>query len=69
MMKIDARGLACQEPVVRTQKAIQSNPEGVAVMVDNMASVENISRFAKARKYAVEVTEEGGDYTLTLKKA
>lgn len=68
-MKIDARGLACPEPVVRTQHAIQSNPDGVEVLVDNMAAVENITRFAKSRRYEVKVQENGGEYMLTLTKA
>jgi len=69
MKVIDARGLACPEPVVRVQKGIQADPEGVCVTVDNFAAVENISRFAKARGYAVEKKEEGTDTTLTLTKA
>ena len=69
MKVIDARGLACPEPVVRVQKGIQTDPEGVCVTVDNFAAVENITRFAKARGYAVEKKEEGTDTTLTLAKA
>ena len=69
MKVIDARGLACPEPVVRVQKGIQSDPDGVTVTVDNFAAVENISRFAKARGYSVEKNAEGTDTTLTLTKA
>lgn len=68
-MKIDARGLACPEPVVRTQHAIQSNSDGVEVLVDTMAAVENITRFAKSRRYEVKVQENDGEYMLTLTKA
>lgn len=68
-MKIDARGLSCPEPVVRVQKGVAANPEGLTVLVDAMVCVENIKRFAASRGYSVEVQEAGGEYTLTLKKA
>ena len=34
MRTVDARGLMCPEPVVRVQKAIQADPEGVIALVD-----------------------------------
>lgn len=68
MKEIDARGLACPEPVVLVQKGIQSNPDGVVVTVNAMVSVENIKRFAAARGYTVTVCEQSGDYVLTLQK-
>ena len=45
--EIDARGRACPEPVLLTKNAVELNPEGVSVLVDNICAVENISRFAK----------------------
>ena len=69
MFEIDARGLACPEPVVRTQRGVAAHPEGVAVTVDNEASVENIGRFARARKYEVEIRRNAEDTTLILTKA
>lgn len=68
MKTIDARGLACPEPVVRVQRSLQSDAEGVAVTVDNFAAVENISRFASARGYAVEKNVSGAETTLVLTK-
>lgn len=68
MVQIDARGLSCPEPVVRTQKGIAANPEGISVLVDAVVCVENIKRFASSRGYAVKVDENGGEYTLTLTK-
>lgn len=69
MTTIDARGLACPEPVVLTQRAVLAQPEGVTVLVDNMASVENIGRFARARQYRVDLAQDGQDYVLTLTRA
>lgn len=68
MMTIDARGLACPEPVVRVQKGVKESPSGVTVLVDAMVCVENIKRFAAARGYAVSIEHNGGEYTLTLSK-
>lgn len=42
---IDARGLACPQPVIMAKKAIEEN-EQVTVLVDNTMAVENIRRLA-----------------------
>ncbi len=69
MSIIDARGLSCPEPVVRVQRGIAANPEGVTVLVDAMVCVENIKRFATNRGYTMDVKSENNEYTITLKKA
>lgn len=68
MFEIDVRGLACPEPVVRTQNALKADPEGGKVIGDTVCSRENITRFATAKKYDVSVETKGGEYTLTLTK-
>lgn len=68
-MEIDARGLSCPEPVVRVQRGIVKSPEGLTVLVDNRAAVENITRFARARGYALTVDDRGSEFALTLSKA
>lgn len=66
---VDARGYSCPIPVVMTQKALdQSKPDCLEVLVDAQAAVQNITRFAAARRYRVTVTEQGQDYLLTLRK-
>lgn len=65
---IDARGRSCPEPVLMTKKALQSNPEALEVLVDNMTARENVTRFAKNSGYTVEVSQNGTDYILSLKK-
>ena len=68
-MEIDARGLACPEPVVRVQRGVLSSPEGLSVRVDQQVAVENITRFAAAKRYALTVTAEAdGSWLLELKK-
>lgn len=65
---VDARGCACPEPVLKTKKALATGPAAITVMVDNNTAVENVKRFAGSKGYQVDVTEEGGDFTLALKK-
>lgn len=66
---VDARGYSCPMPVIMVQKEIKANsPAALEVLVDNQCSVENVTRFAKANGYAVEVTAESEDFRLSLKK-
>ena len=69
MKHIDARGLACPEPVVLAQRGIKESPEGLTIVVDQFAAVENVTRFAKAHGYGVAVSENGRETTLTLTRA
>ena len=69
MKHIDARGLACPEPVVLVQRGIKESPDGLTIAVDQFAAVENIARFAKAHGYAVAAGENGRETTLTLTRA
>jgi len=69
MLIIDARGLLCPEPVVRTQRAVKDGLSELTVLVDAEAAKENVTRFAASRGYTVSVQQEGTDYTLTLIRA
>lgn len=66
MDKIDARGLACPEPVMLTRELIKSCPAGGEIVVDNSCAVENVTRFAKNNGYSIDVKQDGTDYHLTL---
>lgn len=68
MEKLDARGLSCPEPVIMIRKAMQSKGPAYEMMVDNPASKENVTRYAQHEGYAVSVTEQDGEYTLTMTK-
>lgn len=67
-MQIDCRGLACPEPVINTKKAIKDNPASIDVLVDHRAGLENVSRFLKAMKYNVSVTEGDGEWKISATK-
>ena len=53
---IDARGLACPEPVLLAKNAVAENEE-VTVLVDNDVAVENIRRLAAKTACSFSVTE------------
>ncbi|MBI4330857.1 MAG: sulfurtransferase-like selenium metabolism protein YedF [Chloroflexi bacterium] len=64
---IDARGLACPEPVLRTMKAMKE-AEQLVTIVDNEAARENVSQLAKNEGWAVETEKRSDGVYLTLEK-
>ncbi|MBM3132955.1 MAG: SirA family protein [Chloroflexi bacterium] len=68
MIEVDARGLSCPIPVVRTQKALDEHPqETVAVLVDSNVPKENVTRLAASKGYSVETEKTADGFKLTLK--
>ncbi|MFO7750594.1 MAG: sulfurtransferase-like selenium metabolism protein YedF, partial [Desulfobacteraceae bacterium] len=56
---IDCRGIACPGPVLKAKEAIEQPGNGeVALLVDNDAAVENVSRFITSRGFEVSVEQE-----------
>lgn len=68
MTRVDARGLSCPEPVIMTRKALASEEAAYEILVDNVASKENVTRYAEHQGYQVSIDEKDGEYTLSLKK-
>ena len=68
MKTIDARGLSCPEPVILTRQAMMSGEAAYEVLVDYNTSKENVTRYAQHQGYKVVVTEENGEFTLSLSK-
>jgi selenium metabolism protein YedF len=65
---IDARGLACPQPVVLTKKALEKN-DSVIVVVDNETAKENVSRLAEKTGCAISVEPAPeGTFRLTLSR-
>lgn len=56
---VDAKGLACPEPVIIAKKALEEFGD-IIVIVDNRTSVENVSRMGRSRGCGVEVKELAG---------
>ncbi|MDD3684045.1 sulfurtransferase TusA family protein [Desulfovibrio desulfuricans] len=61
---IDTRGLSCPQPVLMFLTAAKADEQGpFSVLVDNDASLENVSRAARNRGFAVSTTEESEGIT------
>lgn len=65
---IDARGLACPQPVVLTKKGLEESDQ-LTTVVDNSVAVENVTRLAKSKGCTVQVEEKEGDYYLHISKS
>ncbi len=67
---IDARGLACPQPVLETKKALETGTSGpLRVLVDNTTSKENVMRFARNQGCEVEIQESApGQFRITILK-
>jgi selenium metabolism protein YedF len=62
---IDACGLTCPAPVLLVKDAVeQTNEQEITVLVDNAASLENVTRFLGSRGYSVTDRQEGGVFRL-----
>ena len=64
---VDARTLACPQPVVLTKKALEETDE-VVTIVDNETARENVSRLGKSQGCEVSVKQKEDGIYLTLKK-
>lgn len=68
METLDARGLSCPEPVIMIRKAMMTKENEYKIMVDNVTSKENVTRYAEHQGYTVSVSEKEGEYTLSINK-
>jgi selenium metabolism protein YedF len=66
MEKLDCKGLACPQPVLRTKGLIESHPEGTefAVTLDNAASAQNVVRFFESRGFTATRAEKDGEFII-----
>jgi len=65
--EVDARGLSCPMPVIKTKKALDRMERGsLVVIVDNATARDNVMRLAKSKGCAVSVEQRGDEYYLTL---
>jgi TusA-related sulfurtransferase len=66
---VDARGLSCPVPVVRAKAALEALTSGeVVVLVDEEAARENVLRLARSLGCLVDVSEEKGEFKLTISR-
>jgi selenium metabolism protein YedF len=64
---VDARGLACPQPVVQSRKALEKH-DTIVTIVDNMTAVENIRRMAASLKCIISEEKKVDGYYLTVVK-
>lgn len=69
MIEIDARGLACPQPVLETKKAIESGAEAVKVIVDNVPASQNVTRFLESKGFAATCAADGALFIVTGAKS
>ncbi|WP_374289653.1 sulfurtransferase TusA family protein [Desulfovibrio desulfuricans] len=61
---IDTRGLSCPQPVLMFLTAVKTDTQGpFSVLVDNDASLENVSRAARNHGFTVATTDESDGAT------
>jgi selenium metabolism protein YedF len=63
--EIDARGLACPEPVIAAKKAIEEADDCV-IIVDNEAARDNVCRMAKSQGCTTTVEEDAGTFSIHI---
>lgn len=68
IIQIDARGLSCPEPVMKTMTACaQFIGDPIEVQVDTEVARDNCRRFAQHAGFTVTVSEgSNGEYTLGI---
>lgn len=66
---IDALGLGCPKPVLMAEEALSAIDEGlVEILVDNEASVMNLTRFAAKNGFHAESAGEDGRWRVKIVK-
>ncbi|MBR4308713.1 MAG: sulfurtransferase-like selenium metabolism protein YedF, partial [Oscillospiraceae bacterium] len=71
MIKIDAMGLACPLPVVKTIKALEAltSPATVETHVDNEVAVQNVKRLADSKGFGVRVEKLADNHFVVVMDA
>ena len=67
MVEVDARGLSCPEPVVRTKKAFEKNTS-FSVLVDNETAKENVVRFCNNMKAKTNISSIDDGWKIEVSK-
>ena len=66
---IDARDLACPEPVIMTKKAMDGGLNNLTTIVNQDAALENVSRLARSQGYNIDVEQVGSDFHIHMNKS
>jgi tRNA 2-thiouridine synthesizing protein A len=69
---VDARGLSCPMPIVKTAQHMKSVPSGalVEILATDAGSVKDVAAWGRATGHAlVEQSEAGGVYRFVIRRA
>lgn len=71
MRIVDTKGQLCPAPLIATKRALKESSTGdsFTVLIDNLTSFNNVSRFLKDNNTGFQVSENSGVWTLTITKA
>lgn len=64
---VDARGLACPQPVIKTRAALQDH-DAVTTIVDNVTSQQNVTRMAEKAGCTVQAETQADGIYLEIRK-
>ncbi len=64
---IDARGLACPQPVINATKALETH-DSIIVIVDNATARENIKRLAKSKNCSFKDEKKSDGIYIVIEK-
>ena len=69
MIKVDARGCACPQPVLMTKNALAKDTS-VEVLVDNNTAKQNVERYAKNHGASVTIdpADAPDEFVLRIEK-
>ena len=71
MREVNAKGLPCPQPVIKTKEALESVKQGekIKVILDNEASFRNVQKFVNAQKHKiVSVEKNENEYIIIIEK-
>ena len=66
---VDARGLSCPIPVIKTKEKLDAMTSGeLVVLLDEEVAKENVSRLARSLGCTVTVAADADEFKLTIRK-
>lgn len=70
MEKLDFKGLACPQPVIRTKAFLEETADclELAVTVDNQAAAENVTRFLEGQGFDASVGRDASLFTVSAQR-
>ncbi|QOR35207.1 sulfurtransferase TusA family protein [Clostridium sp. 'deep sea'] len=68
MVKVNTCGMSCPQPILMTKKALENNPNGADIIVDNNTAKKNVERFLKKFDYKIKIKEEQDTFIISARK-